>query len=155
MLGRQLAHNLERRPAQLRDCLAALQALETEIHYAATPLPEALQRAAAGAGGLVGHSFAQAADTVRRGEPAAAAWERLLTALERLTALVAADTAVLAPLGLQLGMTGTADQLRHLQLARAGLERQLGKAEAEAARLGRLYRYAGPLTGCAVVVLLL
>lgn len=132
-----------------------MQTLDSEIRYAASPLPDALRRAGAGAGGPVGDAFALASRRVEGGEPAETAWAALLAELHAGTALRDDDVAVLAALGPQLGLTGADDQRRHLQLARSGLERQLDKAEAEAARLSRLYRYAGPLAGSAAVVLLL
>lgn len=153
-IGRQLGSNLERRPGQLRDCIVIVQALESEIGYAATPLPEAVRRAGAGAGGELEAVLAVAAAQMAAGADAAAAWQAMLVSVLGHTALRPDDTAVLAPLGTQLGRSDIADQLRHLQLARAGLERQLAKADAERSRLGRLYKYAGPLAGCAAVVLL-
>lgn len=129
--------------------------MESEIQYAASPLADAIGRAGAAAGGPVGSAFAAAAGRLGAGEAAETAWAVMLAALETDTALRAEDVAALAPLGLQLGLTGAEDQRRHLQLARSGLERQLRKADTEAARLSRLYRYAGPLAGSAAVVLLL
>lgn len=117
-------------------------------------MPAALRRAGTAADGAVGGCFAAAAAALASGAGAVAAWETLLARLHAETALLPADIAALAPLGPQLGLTEAADQARHLQLAGTGLERQLAKAEAEAARLGKLYRYAGPLAGSAAVVLL-
>jgi len=45
--GISLARNYARRPGELRNMITALQMLETEISYTATPLPEALTRMAA------------------------------------------------------------------------------------------------------------
>lgn len=131
-----------------------LAALETEIQYAASPLPDALQRAGAVAGPAIKSCIEAALAALRSGQSGQATWECLLTVAAATTALLPDDLAVLAPLGPQLGMTGPDDQTRHLRLSRTGLGLQLAKAEAEAERLGRLYRYGGPLAGCTAIVLL-
>lgn len=165
-LGLEVAARWARRPHRLAELRSALALLETEMAVGRTPLPEAAARVAALAPGPeVAGFFCRLAADLQAGEPADGAWRRRaaeLTGMDRAVDLLArrlrqeeaADLEPFAFLGGVIGATGLDDQLKHLQLARerlAGRERQ---ADAEAARLVPLYRYAGVAAGLLVALLL-
>jgi stage III sporulation protein AB len=155
--GWQVAGRYARRPAHLRDVATALAVLQTEVEYGATPLPEALIRAAQSGGAAVGPLFA---DTARRmgagggitpGEAMRAAWQEGAAA----TALAPSDVGVVLSLAEVLGASGRADQVRHLALARERLAGEEARAQEERARYERLARYLGVLSGAALVLILI
>lgn len=157
MVGWQVAAGYARRPSQLRDLQTALAVLQTEIEYAATPLPEALGAAALAAGGSVAPLFLGTAERLAQGqgETAGDAMRQAVSELEGATALAPQDLAVLLALASVLGATGRADQVRHLQLARERLAGEEVRARDERQRYERVAKYLGVLSGAALVLIML
>lgn len=156
-VGRQAAANLAGRPGELRALLAVLQMLETEIEYAATPLPQALRRVAEAVQGV-------ARDALRRGAqalhsdpalPASRAWGETVRHLQEYSCLRADDLVPLQTLGAYLGGSDRLDQIKHLALAREQLKTRLERAQEDLDRLGRVYRYSGLCAGLTLVLVLI
>ncbi len=154
--GWQVAARVEARPRELRALMHLLEVLETDIAYAAVPLPQALRRAErtvaepaatlarVAAGGLVGP----------RPAPVAEAWQNAIRQASASAALSVADWAAMSELADVLGASGRDDQIRHLRLAHARLGEAVGPAEAEARRLGRVWRALGLFGGLGVALAL-
>jgi len=155
-IGFTMARDYTERPRQLRAIESALQMLETEIVYGATPLTEALDYIAAGCDPGVNVLFRQTAKELRQsgGCTAGEAWHQALTALFRVSALKNADIAVLKRLGVSLGLSDRQDQEKHLKLAREQLRQEIRLAEELAGKNGRLCKYLGVLGGLALVLVL-
>lgn len=156
-VGWQMAANLTRRPRELRALQAALAILATEVTYGASPLPEALRRSAAAAGGPVGRLLIRTADLLVGGGGITAgdAMQQAVREVEPTTALRQPELEALAALGAVLGASDRRDQARHLELARTRIASEEGRAAEERTRYERLYRYAGLLAGVALVLVLL
>ena len=153
--GLLVARQLRRRPAELAALQAALELLRTEITYARTPLPEALQRAARGASGPAARLLGGAAARLRHGggEGGTAAWEAALADAEPHSAWAPADLRALQDLGRALGASDADDQARHIALCVGRLQSGATQAEALAERHARMWTYLGCLGGVALVLL--
>lgn len=156
LLGMLVARNYSLRPADLRSLQTALQMLETEINYAATPLAEALRSLAARCEKRVQPLFeyvlAELRDTP--GCTAYEAWERALKRFYPQTALLKSDLVILSNLGKVLGTSDRQDQTRHLRLAIEQTGAEIARAQNEAARHVKLWNYLGFLGGLVIVLLL-
>lgn len=155
--GWQVAGRYARRPIQLRDLQTGLAILQTEVEYGASPLPEALERAARAAGPSVGPIFAETARQLCQGGGATPreALEEALAAVAQATALGAEELSAMRALASVLGASGRSDQIRHLQLARHRLEAEEARARDERQRYERMARYLGLLSGAALVLILM
>lgn len=157
LIGLGMAAQFRRRPEELRALQSALLLLETEITYTATPLPEALGRAAQQSSFPAQELFSSAAGLMqqRRGVTAAEAWDEALAQIKGGTALRKSDLLILHNLGAALGASSIGEQEKHLRLAREQLRQEENRAEGERARCEPIYRYGGLLTGLLLAVLLL
>lgn len=144
------------RPEELRALDTGLKMLETEIVYAATPLPLALARIGERLSEPVAALFTTAARVLQEtpGVPAAQAWEQGMAALRRESVLTPADLDILSSLGPGLGVSGREDQVKNLELARQHLNRQLTAAVEAANRQGKMWQTLGFLLGVALVLLM-
>ncbi|MDN5346880.1 MAG: stage sporulation protein [Clostridia bacterium] len=154
MLGLSLAQGYRLRPLHLRNLQSALKMLETEIEYAATPLPEALAKIAGLADAPATTFFSQAAAALREepGRPVLETWQQALKFLAAEGSLTAADLNILKSLGQTLGASDREDQLKNIELARLQLQEQEKQAEEEEKRQGRMWRTLGFLLGAALVL---
>lgn len=152
-----MAGNYARRPGELRDFQTALQLLETEVIYAATPLPVALRKISGFGCGKAAAMFSRAGRKMESGlvETAGEAWISALGETFEETALRFEDREVLEALAPSLGASDRQEQLKHLALARERLGRQEAAARDDAGRYGRLWNYAGVLAGLALVLILI
>ncbi|HHY94434.1 MAG TPA: stage III sporulation protein AB [Firmicutes bacterium] len=155
-LGFHKAHTLQLRVRQLRFLGLALRVLENEVGVGATPLPEALRRAArvaeADTGGLLEEAAGRLVDG--RGLTAQQAWSEALAECSPRLALNGSDVEVLGGLGVTLGASGRSDQTRHIALVRERLTAQEEVAREEAEKQGRLYRYLGVLVPVGILLIL-
>ncbi|MBM7855480.1 stage III sporulation protein AB [Desulfohalotomaculum tongense] len=155
--GFSMARNYQQRPKELRCLQSALQMLETEISYGATPLPDALEQVARRSESSVAGLFALTREQLLNGEGITAreAWDEALKQFYRSSAIKAGDAAVLKALGAGLGISDREDQVKHLRLAREQLKIETAKAEEEAVRNVKLYNYLGFLGGLTIVLILI
>lgn len=155
--GMTLAQAYARRPRALAAWRVAADLLQTEVVYGATPLPEALARAAVRAPRPVADALLEVRAELARGAgiPVSALWADAVAAHAAAAGLGADDVQALVDLGGALGRSDRQDQARHFAAADRRLAALEVAAGEEAGRMGRLWRYAGPLTGLLVTVLLL
>jgi len=154
--GWQMSRNYARRPVELRQFIAALQMLETEITYAATPLPEALGGVAEQVSAPAASFFRQVSSELgtHRGCSAREAWHDTLAEYGVLSALGASDFSILRGLGNSLGISDRSDQSKHLHLAAEQLKTALAMAEEAALKNVKLWNYMGLLSGLVLVLAL-
>jgi len=152
--GYLIARQLRRRPDELAGAQAALEALRTEIEYAATPLPAALRRAALGCRGPAAALCRLAAEHLDAGGGASAgeAWAVALRETDGLSAWDGSDLAALGQLGGALGGSGTTDQVRHISLCLGRLRAAEAEARTGLERQARMWLYLGILAGAALVL---
>lgn len=155
-IGFAIAGDYTERPRQLRAVESALQMLETEIVYGATPLREALELLAVRCEPGIAVLFRHTAAELQQGSGCTAgeAWQKALAVLYQTSSLKSADIIVLKRLGVSLGMSDRRDQEKHLKLAREQLQQEIRLAEELALKNGRLCRYLGVLGGLALVLVL-
>jgi stage III sporulation protein AB len=155
--GLQVAAGYANRPRDLRDLQTGLAVLQTEVEYGATPLPTALRSASLAAGPRAGPIFYTAAEGMQTGGGVTAG-EAMRAALIKVgarTSLRPEDLEIMAALGAMLGASDRSDQVRHLSLARERLVGEEGRAQSERERYERVARYAGVLSGAAIVLILI
>lgn len=155
--GYLLARQVQRHPRDLAATQGALEALRTEIVYAATPLPQALRRVGTARGGPAAALCQTAADHLERGSgvSAAEAWAEALRVADAQGAWDAGDVAALGQLGQALGASGREDQARHIAACLARLRQAEAAARVGAEARARMWLYLGVLAGAALVLLLL
>ncbi|MCG8401258.1 MAG: stage III sporulation protein AB [Firmicutes bacterium] len=154
--GWTISRQYARRPVELGQFISALAMLETEIVFAATPLPDALAGIAERSDPGVSRFFRQVAQNLQkaRGYSARDAWNMALEAHCRKSPLDGGDLAILRSLGNNLGISDREDQAKHLRLTLEQLKMARAKAEETAARNVKLWNYMGLLGGLIIVLAL-
>jgi len=155
-IGWQVAGSYSRRLRDLRALQSALAVLQTEIEFCAAPLPDALTAAGQAVGGVIGELLARTAGNLIAGGGITPG-EALIDAVGEFsgtTSLKQSDWEILLALAPVLGASDRGDQVRHLRLAAQRLEAAEAQASEERQRYEKLARYAGVLTGFALVLIL-
>ena len=152
--GWTVSRGYARRPEELRQFISALQMLDTEITYAATPLPDALSGISERVDPRVASFFVQAAGELKssRGTSAREAWSRALERYRAGSALDKGDLGILNSLGSSLGISDREDQGKHLRLALEQLKLAQARAEETAVKNVKLWNYVGLLGGLIIVL---
>lgn len=152
-LGMLKARKYALRPKELRNLQAALQILETEIIYGATPLPEAMELVAARAEKSVAFLFYHAGQELlsMTGCTVKEAWDKALDMFSSRTVLENSDLVILRQLGNCLGMSDREDQAKHLRLAMEQLKIESVNAMEKSRTHVKLWNYLGFLTGLMLV----
>lgn len=153
-IGRLLAGELDKRCQLLHDLQQGLLALEREISYTATLLPEAML-VAAKAGGTAAVIFRDTSKLLleRQGENAQRAWEMAVEKAGRELVLAAGDLSILYDFGRGLGLSGTNDQIKRLELSRQRLFQAEEVAKDQAKRLGKVWKNLGWAAGFAIAII--
>lgn len=151
--GLLVAYRFRARPVELRYLRVALQVLETEIAYAATPLPEVLGKLAGRFPAPVGLLWETTGRLLQdgRGRSMGEVWSISLDYFSRFSALTGEDLDILLQFGFDLGNSSKAEQVKNLRLTGEQLRLQEEKAEQERQKNERLWRALGFLGGLAVV----
>jgi stage III sporulation protein AB len=151
--GMARARKYALRPRELRSLQSALQILETEIIYGATPLPEAMEQVAARTERSIAFLFKQAGKELlsKTGCTVKEAWDRALEKFAARTILEDSDLRILRQLGNSLGMSDRQDQEKHLHLAMEQLRLEAASASEKAKTHVKLWNYLGFLTGLLLV----
>ncbi|KJS14183.1 MAG: stage III sporulation protein AB [Peptococcaceae bacterium BRH_c8a] len=154
--GWHVSRSYARRPVELRQFMTALQMLETEITYAATPLPDALSGIAERVDARVSSFFAHAAKELQttRGTSARQAWSAALDRYRTGSTLDRGDLGILNSLGHNLGISDRDDQAKHLRLTLEQLKMAQARAEETASKNVKLWNYVGLLGGLIIVLAL-
>ncbi|MEW6065423.1 stage III sporulation protein AB [Desulforamulus profundi] len=157
LIGMTVASSYSRRPGEIRSLLNALQMLETEVSYGATPLPEALTHVAERCDPRVAPLFSRTGEELMtmRGITAREAWETALNQYYPKSALTRADRGILLELGNSLGVSDREDQVKHLVLAKEQLKLEQTKAEEASLKNTKVYNYLGFLGGLTIVLILI
>lgn len=155
-MGLLLASNYSKRPQQLRQLRHTLDLLETEVSFALSALPHAMDVVGNQTEGICSELFKKTAERLQRGDAyfAGEAWCDVAREVYTFSSFSQRDLEVMLTFGKTLGTSDRDDQLKHLQLAKErliGLEKQ---AEEELQKNGRLCRYFGVSLGLVVVAIL-
>ncbi|MCF8009742.1 MAG: stage III sporulation protein AB [Clostridiales bacterium] len=155
IMGMIKAREYAMRPRELRSMQSALQMLETEIIYGATPLPEALEYVAERCEKNISRLFRQVEQEliVSHGCTVKEAWDRALY-LYAPPFFQKGDTSILSQLGNCLGMSDREDQSKHLHLAMEQLKLETTSAKEKAKSQVKLWNYMGFLAGLMIVTIL-
>ncbi len=155
-IGFTIAKKFQQRPLQLRAFQSSLMMLQTEISYAATPLPEALKRVAGRCEQPIQDFYLAVVKQLSSGQGLTAdeAWGSTLLEWQRVSALQSGDISVLQNLGGALGASDREEQVKHLLLAQEQLRQAEIKAELERSKNETLWKYAGVLIGLLIVIVL-
>ena len=153
-LGLGAVGRLDGRVRDLRELSAGLDILQRELGWRLSPLPGALETAAAGVHGRAARFFtfcAQGAETLD-GAPFRALWQE---GLERChLVLDREDRALVEQLGPILGRYDGDSQRLALEETAAGLRTLQGAAADDRDRLGRVYGVLGVTAGLFAAILL-
>lgn len=149
-----MAQRYAYRPKQLRAFHQAVAALEIEISYGATPLPQALRIAVSGVDQEVSSFFRQVAEQVSAGIPASTAWQKCSEEMAHLFCLTSEDWKIIRNTGVGLGTTDRTEEKKKLKLTGSRLLAAEEMAIEQSLKLGRLWRYMGFLAGSALALVI-
>lgn len=157
MAGMKVASFYSRRSAELRSLQDALQMLDTEILYAATPLPAALKKIGQARGDIIAKMFGEAGELIGAGQgcTVAEAWGKALQQNWESSAMNREDYAILLSFGDLLGNSDRQEQHKNITLTSLHLRKEEEKARRDQEKNTRLWQYGGFLVGVSVVLLLL
>lgn len=155
-IGLFLAHIHENRPRQLYALESAMQLLETEILYGATPLKEAMELVAQTSDPEIAILFGNTARELSKMEGATAreAWSSAVENFSKATILKKEDLKILQRFGTTLGISDREDQEKHIRLTKSQLKIAATNAETVARKSSAVYRYLGFLGGLFLVLAL-
>lgn len=155
-MGMTWAGVYEKRPRQLAAIDSALQLLETEIIYGATPLKDAMFRISQSCEPEISGLFKHTALELDKmeGVTAGEAWSQAVQAYRQETALNDNDFKILKRFGASLGISDREDQAKHLELTRSQLKMAAAQAESAAKKNSAMFRYMGFLGGLFLVLIL-
>ena len=155
-IGVTWARVYEKRPQQLVAIEGALQLLETEILYGATPLPEAMAQVALKCDPEIAGLFRNTALELRKmaGITASEAWEAAVQDFFPGTALNKQDLQILKRFGAPLGASDKEDQAKHIELTKSQLKLAAQQAELLSRKHALVYKYLGFLGGLLLVLIL-
>ncbi len=154
LLGNDVARGYAQRPRLLRSFQTALQFLETEINYGATPLPEAFGKVAAIAEPQLAPFFLQVREKLLAPQALSfqEAWEWGLKDLGRYTVLGPRELDLLLSLGGLLGGSDRKDQVKHLLLTLQQLKEAEAREREKSGPNERMWRYLGFLLGIMLIL---
>ncbi|NLL43906.1 MAG: hypothetical protein GX251_11265 [Firmicutes bacterium] len=154
-MGMILARSFSIQVHNLRQLISFIQVLESEIQFAKTTLPNVIAAEARQSSGDIGR-FLQLVNkglAAGTGERFSVIWEEGLNNLAA-NGLPAAVLEDLHHVGEVLGMSDTAEQVKHLKVAMHRLGQALETAEQEREKQARLWQYLGFSAGLLIILLL-
>ncbi|MDA8442543.1 MAG: hypothetical protein M0Z55_09220 [Peptococcaceae bacterium] len=143
-----------KRPQQLHALHQGLSALETEINYGATPLPQALKVAAQGIDPALGSIFEQTAAQIMVQIPAGPAWENSCSKAKHELCLTEEDWRNIISFGIGLGTADRSEEVKKLKLVCTRLLALEERAAERGGKLARLWSYMGFLVGAAIALVI-
>lgn len=155
-MGLLLAANYSNRPRELRQLRHALDLLETEVAFALSALPQAMDTVANQTEGICSQLFKKTAGRLSSGDAyfAGEAWCDVAREVYTFSSLCQPDLEVMLTFGKTLGTSDRDDQLKHLHLAKERLMDLERQAEEILQKNGRLCKYFGVSLGLVVVAIL-
>jgi len=156
LAGFHKARQYALRPRQLRELIAALQRLMTEINYGLTPLPDAMNKMGTQTKEPVRTLFLHASTQM---EPphGLTARESLQAGVEEAwgkSAMKSDEREVMLQLSYSLGTSDRQDQTKHISLAIQQLMHEESRAQADQVKYERMSRSLGMLVGALIVILI-
>ncbi|HEX3015312.1 MAG TPA: hypothetical protein VHQ46_02850 [Desulfobacteria bacterium] len=155
LFGLLMAQRYALRPKQLREFHQAVETLQTEISYGATPLPQALKTAATGLEASIGGFFTEVARRIEAGFSAEQAWHAMIEQEQGSFCLSEADWQIMRTIGNGLGTTDCLEETKKLRLASIYLTEAEAQAKERSAKLTRLWSYSGFLIGATIALVIL
>ena len=154
LAGFSAAARVETELRELERLEAALLCLSSEISYALTPLPEALKRAGATAGGAVGALFARVGALAGLSNRRSVS-QALDLALGEARPLAPKVADIMRDLAMNLGTSGHKEQVRYIEMSMDRVRSLRKESEDECRKKARLYRYLGLFSGACLAIVLL
>lgn len=156
LFGFVQSRQYSRRPKQIRQLIALLQRMETEISYGFTHLPEALHKMSAQAAHPLNIMLTKMAEQMRpaSGKSVHEVWGATIEENWHLTAMKQAEKDMIKQLGYTLGMSDREDQVKHLRLGIVQLQSEESQARDEEQRYEKMWKSLGVLAGAFVVILI-
>ena len=153
-IGLWLAWRIRRRPLELRECLTMLVLLDTEIHWGATPLPEAFLNLKERSGSPWQGFLAELQERVQVGESAGQAWKNTIINQQQKFCLKNEDWQVIGDVGKGLGRSDRQQQHKQLELVQHQLVILKEQAAIWAEKKAKMWSYLGFIVGIAGVIFL-
>ncbi|WP_040951351.1 stage III sporulation protein SpoIIIAB [Gorillibacterium massiliense] len=157
LLGYYQSIHLARRPRQIRQLILALQRLETEVLYGASPLPEALLSVSRPLPDPLRSMFNAAGEEMSRHESdrtAADSWKKAMNEYWPRTSMKGPEQETMRQLGFSLGISDREDQIKHIRLATGQLLAEEKTAAEDGKRYGSMWRSLGVLGATLVVIIM-
>lgn len=156
LLGILFSTRLTFRQKELNNLRRALQMLETEVIYGATPLPSALRNTANKTEGLVSGFFGSVSESLtgRSFYTVKDAWSYSVDSVLTDSPFKKEDNELIKSFGGILGCSDREDQKKHFELFYLQLMHHEAAAQEEIKRSAKMYRSLGFLLGIAVFVVL-
>lgn len=157
VLGFQWARRYQDRPRQIAQIISYLASLKSHINYALLPLPEALEKSAAGIPGPIADFFLQVSLKLRQTgwiTPAEAINE-VLHASENKLALADPEQDILRIFGANLGQVNREEQYKLIIVVEAEMQKIWQEAVQDRDKNVKMYQYLGICGSLALVILLL
>ena len=157
LMGFYQSVHLNRRPRQIRQLILALQRLETEVLYGASPLPEALLSAGRPLPEPLRSMFVAAGREMERHPSSLSAtecWQAALVEFWPRTSMKSQEQETMRQLGFSLGISDRDDQIKHIRLASGQLFAEEKAAADESRRYGSMWRSLGVLSAALVVIIM-
>ncbi|HWJ03206.1 MAG TPA: stage III sporulation protein AB, partial [Verrucomicrobiae bacterium] len=152
--GLIMARRYSLRPKQLREFHQAIEALETEISYGSTPLPQALNAAATGLDYGLDSFLKSIGEQILSGHQASTAWQKSCRDAENMLCLTTDDWKIITQVGIGLGTTDRQEEKKKLRLACIRLQAAEEKAALQSGKLAKMWSYMGFLAGCALALVI-
>lgn len=155
-MGLLLASNYSNRPRELRQLRHALDLLETEVSFALSALPQAMDTVAGQIEGICSLLFRKTAERLKSGDAyfAGEAWCDVAKEVYASSSFCQPDLEVMLTFGKTLGTSDRDDQLKYLRLAKERLTDLERQAEEGLQKNGRLCKYLGVSLGFVLVAIL-
>jgi stage III sporulation protein AB len=156
LFGFVQALHYARRPKQIRQMIAALQRMETEIVYALTPLPEALHTLSRQTAEPLSSLFRLTSERLRSqsGLATREIWQQTVKDVWKRSSMKMPEQDIIQQLGTVLGLSDRNDQVKHLRLAVSQLQAEESDAREEQRRYEKMWKSLGLLIGALIVILM-
>ncbi|MFZ3102857.1 MAG: stage III sporulation protein AB [Desulfitobacteriaceae bacterium] len=155
IMGLWQAWRIRRRPLELRECLMLLVLLDTEIHWGATPLPEAFSNLKERSSFPWQGFLAELQERLRLGESAGLAWKSTILNQQKKFCLRDEDWQVIGDVGKGLGRSDQVQQHKQLELVEHQLVILKEQATIWAEKQAKMWSYLGFIVGIAGVIFLI
>lgn len=154
--GLKIGGVYQKRADTLRILRNGLNLLETEISYAAEPLPKAMSRVSEKLSGENRILFSRAAELMQsnQGCLVSEAWSAGIKALATEVPLSAEESSILSLFGQGLGNSSREEQLKNIALAREQLLLAEGFAQDAKDKNKKMWQYFGFCLGAVIALLL-